>query len=146
MESIKVHYINIIVLILISIFNLISCFTNNMNIEKYIFYVIPFIVFTVIYSIFRNYKIDALLLIAAIPLSIFIGTWGNLTGAIFICFAFYCFNEDKKIIIITLICTLISIFLKMLLDKDGTISRAFNYIIGYSYIILIYYILIHPKK
>jgi len=144
-ESLKIYHINILAIILIAVFNLITCITKQFSIDKYIFYVIPFFIMAGIYILFKNYKIDALLFITASPLSIFIGTWGNLTGAIFLCFAFYCL-EDKKIIIISLFFTLLCIFLKMLFDSNGTIPRTFNYIIGYGYILIMYFILIHPKK
>lgn len=116
-----------------------------MGTDAIIFYVLPFILAFILYGIFKEYKIDFLLFVAATPLSIFIGTWGNLTGAIFLCFSFYTIR-DKTVILIILICAIISIFIKMLFDPDGTIPRTFNYIIGYAYIILIYFILIHPKK
>ena len=145
MDRLKVYNINIFVLSLISILNIYTGIIEKMDFIYYVYYVLPFIISLIIYSFFRNYIIDALLFIIASSLSIFISSWGSLTSPIFLCFAFYCL-DDKKIIVITCFCTLITIISKMIMDENGTIIRTIMYIIGYSYIILIYYILIHPKK
>lgn len=145
MERLKVHHINIVILSLISILNIYTGIIQKMNIFYYLTYVLPFIISLFIYGFFRNFLIDALLFITAVPLSIFVGTWGNLTGIIFLCFAFYCL-EDNKIMIICGFCTLITIISKMLIDENGTIIRTILYIAGYTYFFIIYYILIHPKK
>ena len=145
MDRLKIYNINIFVLSLISILNIYTGIIEKMDFIYYVYYVLPFIISLIIYSFFRNYIIDALLFIIASSLSIFISSWGSLTSPIFLCFAFYCL-DDKKIIVITCFCTLIAIISKMIIDENGTIIRTIMYIIGYSYIILIYYILIHPKK
>ena len=144
-DRLKVYNINIFVLSLISILNIYTGIIEKMDFIYYVYYVLPFIISLIIYNFFRNYIIDALLFIIASSLSIFISSWGSLTSPIFLCFAFYCL-DDKKIIVITCFCTLIAIISKMIIDENGTIIRTILYIIGYSYIILIYYILIHPKK
>jgi hypothetical protein len=144
-DRLKVHHINIFFLSLLIILNIYTGIIERMGLIYYTGYVFPFVAGIILYSFFRTFMIDALLFIIASALTIFVGTWGNLTGAIFLCFAFYC-CKDETIIIITIFCTLIAIISKMLIDENVTIIRTVLYILGYAYIILHYYILIHPKK
>lgn len=144
MESLKLRTVNLFFLIIISIFNLVDCIIKKSNYLDYIIYILPFIIIITLYLFIKSMKMDAYLFLVASIFSIIFGDWGNLTGAIFLCFSIFCFKNNKAIIII-LACTIITIVIKFIAN-NSTLSQSINYILGYTYIILIYYILIHPKK
>jgi len=144
-ERLKIHHINIIVLSLLLLFNFFNGFLQEMGILYYVYYVLPFFIVLVAYFLCRKYYIDSYLLLLASVFSILAGEWGNLSGAVFLCFFFYSIR-DNTAIIITLICTLVAIVAKMCMDVNGTITRTISYIIGYTYILTMYFLLIHPKK
>lgn len=143
MERLK--YLNIITLFILMIFNLFTGIIQRMTYFYYIIYVFPFLSVLLFCIIFNSNIVNISIYACASSFSILFGEWGNLSGAIFLCFLCYSIKENK-IIGMTFIFTLITIIIKMIMDVNGTIIRTVLYIIGYTYIILIYFILIHPKK
>lgn len=145
-KHVKIRHINILTLFLVLFFNIINSIQKTYDIERYIFYILPFAITLPICIFFKSYKIDAYLFLIASIMSILIGNWGNLSGAVFLCFSLYCF-ENKRLTMIVICLTIISVGLKFIfLRKDSLITESILYLIGYSYIFIIYYILIHPKN
>jgi len=145
LKNIKVRHLNLAACFILSFFNFIECLSKKYNIEMYFIYVLPFIIVFIVCFFIKSLRMDAYVFGAASILAIFGGTWGNLTGVLFLCFSIYCFKNDKLVLsVITL--TFISIVIKFIFIRQGTINEAVAYILGYAYFIVIYYKLMHPKE
>ena len=126
----------------VNIFNLISM--GNIVSSKAL-YVIPLLLIPILCIIFRNkYKFNAFLY-AAMSIICLMTTSeaGNLTGIVFLLYSLYIFQSFKTNIIILGI-TVLTIASKMFFGF--TSMQVIILFIGYIYCLLIYYILIHPKK
>ena len=138
--------INASFFILFAVGNLISCITFNDPLWKILIYTLPLIGISVSIYILKKritYKFTAWLFLGFSLLSVVMGDHGNMTGAIFICFAFYLFQNDR-IVIVAAISTALTILGKSVITPF-TIPQTINFIGGYFYIIAIYWVLIHPK-
>ncbi len=124
--------------------NFINCLISKYPWIDYVIYPGILFLLTIIYLIFKEYKVNSLLFIMLSILSIIFGDHGNLTGAIFLCFAVYIIKQ-KEIIIGIIIVIIITILIKFVLIKY-TLAQMMNYIIVFAAIILIYFDLIHPKR
>lgn len=141
--AVKPRHINLFVLSLILSFNSITFF-NNVTITFFLINILPFLFFICICLIIKNYKLDAYIFILISILCTIFGEYDSTTGIIYFCFALYCF-EDKKMIIIAIIFTLVAMAIKFSFFYTSTV-RTFNFLIGYLHVFLIYYVLWHPKK
>ncbi len=146
--KLQIGHVNFFVLIFIGIFNTITLLIGNRPIKDYLFYVMPFIIIGIIYFFLnrnkKSLKINALLFLIVGLFATVSGQRGNATGIIFICFSLYIYNSYKTNLII-LGLTIIAFIIKYII-LDLTVTQTLNIILIYSYVITIYYLLIHPKK
>lgn len=141
------YLLNIIALILIGAFNLIDCISDRSPFLDYISYVAIFFILAAVlgYGAKKNkYKWNALLFAILGIGTIFGNEPANYSGAIFILYSFYIFNNTKTNIIL-FIAVSVSIVAKNIFAEID-INNTVNMFLVYTYVFLIYYILIHPKK
>ena len=137
----KIKQLNFFTLLLFSIMNVIICIVYKKNV---FIYALPFFIFLFIYVFIHSYKIDTCIFIAASAFSILFGEWGELQGAIFLYISYH-FHGNLYLFIISFICTIITIMIKIIFNSSF-ITNAFIYIIGFIYIFILCYILFFPKK
>ena len=89
-------------------------------------------------------KISAILYVIVSLFSIIFAEHDSLTGSFFLCFAIYIL-ENKKITIFALTATAIAVLAKAAFTP-WSVPQTINFIAGYSYILAVYWVLIHPKQ
>lgn len=137
---------SIITMSILGISNLITGITESRPFYQWFIYVGMFLAAACLIFIFEKYitpKIMALFFILLSVLSIILGDNGNLTGATFLIFSIYIF-ESKKVSLIALALTFVVILIKSVWS-GFTVPQTMNYLLGYGYILSIYFLLIHPK-
>lgn len=146
--KIKIGQINFSLIFLFTIINAISLTILKSPLKDYLIYGITFFIYIILFLIAKKkvgeYKSNALIFITVGIITTLLGEHGNTTGVIFLCFSLYIYNSDKWNIFLIIITTLTIIIKYLLLNM--TVLQTLNIFILYSYIIIIYYILIHPKK
>lgn len=124
--------------------NIIDMISQESNLFEYFKFALPFaIAMGVIYFI-KNYKVNAIVYALFGILTTLTGSTGNFSGAIFICFSIYIFNTKKTNIILILLMVLSTAANYTM--KGFTIADSLNNFAAYMFTIIIYFILIHPKK
>ena len=141
----SITIINIVACIIIFVVNLFDQIIKSQSIIDRCPYTLPFIVLGILCYIFRKkYKFNAYLFASAAILSALVmDDPGTLTGVIFLMFSLYIFQSLKTNIII-LIAVFLSVVSKIFTGFSG--MEIVNILFGYVYCLVIYYILIHPKK
>lgn len=130
------------------ILNIIKGMIDKWYWDRFIIYTVPFLIVIIIYFIRKNtLKLDPYIFFACALLCILAGNWGNLSATSFLIFAFYAISKIKKMIFIFLGFLILTIILKFVfLIRDGTIIDTVVYLIGFEFILFIYFNMIHPKK
>ena len=131
--------------VLIFFINLFDQIIKNQSLINRAHYTVPFLFFPIFFWIFRKkYKFNAYFYLGMSILAMLTTSeTANLTGFIFLLFSLYIFQSIRTNTII-LISTVIAICSKIFLGFSA--MQIFALIIGYAYCLIIYYILIHPKK
>ena len=146
-KRIDLYLINFIALVFVCAFNLLKAIQQNREVFIYFTYIAPFLILIGLNYLCKKrnwYKWNALLYAALGMGTIFGNDPGNYSGVVFIVFSLYIFNTTRTNIILLLV-TGISIVAKNVFFVLS-ITDTVNTFIVYGYSILIYYILIHPKK
>ncbi len=137
--------INIVVFAVIMAANLFNQISEGKSIIGRGLYTLPFLILIALCIIFRNkYKFNAYLFLGMSFLSLMTTSEpGNLTGIVFLIYSLYIFQTFKMNIIIIIV-TAIGLASKIFFGF--TPMQVFSTSLGYVYCIIIYYILVHPKK
>ena len=141
----SITIINIIACLLIFGINLIDQINKNQSLIERWDKTIPFLLMAVFCYLANNKIKFTSYLYAFCSIMALISTReeANLTGAIFLIYSLYLFNSNimNGIMIIS---TFIAIGSKVFFGFSG--NQLMALIMGYGYVLIIYYILIHPKK
>ncbi len=137
--------INIIAFIIVMVINVFDQISRSQSLAGRAIYTLPFLILIALCYIFRNkYKFNAYLYFGMSLLALMTTSEaGNLTGLIFLIYSLYVFQSFKTNMIVVII-TSIGIASKIFFGFTA-MEIAGTYL-GYVYCLLIYYILIHPKK
>lgn len=129
------------------ILNFIKGIIKNWPLERYIYFVIPFLITIIIYFfIKKTYKIDPYIFFACVLLCVLIGNWSDLSGTSFLIFTLFAMANDKIMIYIFFTFLIITISLKFIfLSENNSILDVIMYLIGFEFILAIYFNMIHPK-
>ena len=141
----SITIIHVILFVIIMMANLFDQIQNGQSIIGRSIYTLPFLILIVLCILFRKkYKFNAYLFLSMSFLSLMTTSEpGNLTGIIFLIYSLYIFQTFKMNIVIIII-TAIGLASKIFFGF--TPMQVFSTSLGYVYCIIVYYILIHPKK
>lgn len=130
---------------IILIFNLLDQIIKSQSFIERAVFTLPLFIFIILCWIFRKkYKFNAYLFYVVSILAVLTtNEAANLTGLVFLIFALFIF-QNNRMIYIMLISTPIAIALKTFYDFSHI--QIITLVFGYIYCLLIYFILIHPKK
>ena len=147
MKRSGLNTLNAAFFILVSAANIANCIIESKPLWEYFAYSLPLILAAVIIYIFKNKitpKITAGIFLAFSILSIVFGDHGNLTGSVFLCFALYVFANMRLSIVVGVMTVLVILGKSVI--AHWTVPQVINYMSAYTYILAVYWILIHPKE
>lgn len=154
MKRSGLNTVNASFFLIIAAGNIVSCLSFRDPFWIFFSYTAPFILASIFIYLMKNRitpKITAWIFLCISLYATFNGGngdltegYGNLTGAIFLCFALYLF-KNRKIAIISGITTSLVILGKAVISL-WTVPQTINFISGYIYILIIYWILHSSPK
>ncbi len=137
--------LNIIAFTIVLVVNVFDQISRSQSLIGRAIYTLPFLILIGLSCIFRKkYKFIAYLYFGMSLLALMTTSEaGNLTGLIFLIFSLYIFQSLKTNMILVV---LTSIGIASKIFFGFTSMQIIVLFVGYIYCLLIYYILIHPKK
>jgi DNA-binding CsgD family transcriptional regulator len=132
----------------VAVANIVGCIIGDPTWFQYIFNVALLVVISCAFYFLRKiitFKVLAYLYVAFSVLSILLGEHDSLTGAIFVCFAIYVFDNNRirsiSILLVALATLLKAVF------ASFSIPQTMHFIAGNAFIITIFWLLImKPSK
>jgi hypothetical protein len=129
------------------ILNIIKGFINQWYYDRFIIYVIPFIIVLFFYFFVKtSLQYDPYIFFICSILCILAGNWGNLSGTVFLIFSLYAIKYKGMILLLFAILILTIILKFVFLMRDGSILDVIQYCIGFEFVLLIYFNMMHPKR
>lgn len=146
MKRVGLNTLSAVFFLIIAAGNFAEIITEGHPRHELLIWVVPFLLFSMLICLLKdkiNSKITAIVFVLFSFCSIYFGDVGNLTGAVFLCFALYIFANTKVSLVAGVVSVLLILFKAVV--NNWSVPQAINYLSAYAYIISVYWVMIHPK-
>lgn len=146
MKRVDLNTLSASFFVVIAAGNFANIIISKAQLSDLFVWVLPFLLLSAAICFLKNKitpKTTAIVFILFSFGSIYFGNLGNLTGAVFLCFALYIFANTKVSVVAGVVSVLL-ILTKAIAD-EWSVPEVINYLSAYAYIISVYWVMIHPK-